>query len=278
IERIKAEQRGGFQVADILSTAVATLTQAKMEGITEPFGPQPELQKSQDKNVWKISPVVDKEGNILFSTPSLTSPWINTTLVKPGEEPKSWRDLLQPRWKGKISIGDPDSDPTSNYIYYKLARKQGILDDTYFRELGKVGALYPTSRMSATAVAKGEVDISFASTPNAMAFALQAGVPVKAIDMLEGVTGSRSVGVSVLTKAPHPNAARVFVNWWFSREGQNIFHETLGTESVRLDVPNFIPALGQLIPKNVFWISPEEEAEVAGMQRERVLKTLLSSK
>lgn len=175
-------------------------------------------------------------------------------------------------------MGDPDSTPTPVYIYAMLARKNGILNDDYFRELGKMAVLYPTYRMDAAAVAAGDMAISFASAPTSMAFVLQAGAPVKAIDMSEGVTGSRAVAVSLLTRAPHPNAARVFVNWWFSREGQHIFHEALGTESVRLDVPNFTPVTGRLTPKNVFWMSAEEEVEVASMQRERLVKNLLLGK
>ena len=96
--------------------------------------------------------------------------------------------------------------------------------------------------------------------------------------MEEGVVASRSAAVSLLSRAPHPNAARVFVNWWFSREGQFTFHEVQGTESIRKDVPNFLSVPARLTPKKVMWMSVEDNMETSRIQRERVVKTLLQGK
>lgn len=275
LERIKAERRGSFQVASILDTSVTFLAQAKIEGLTEAAGPLPELQ---NKEMWKQNPIFDKEGHILASATSLLGPWINTKLVKPGEEPKSWRDLLQPQWKKKIGTTDPDTSPGPVYAYYQLVKKHGILDDAYFRELGKVAVLYPNNRIEAEAMAKGDMAITFAENISPMASFLEARAPIKAIDMEEGVVGLRTSAVIFLTQAPHPNAARVFVNWWFSREGQLIFHEAYGSESSRKDVPSFVLAPGRFTPKKVFEVSAEDDMEAAKIQRERVVKNLLLGK
>ncbi len=273
IERIKAERRGGFQVASVMDGSPALFVQAKMEGLTQAAGLLPELQ---DKQVWRQYPIMDKEGHILASSFILFSPWVNTKIVKPGEEPKSWRDMLQTKWKGTISGTDPDVAPLVIYAYFNLVKKYGILDDAYFRELGKSMALRITTRMDAESVARGEAAISFINSPSAIGPFLQAGAPVKAIDMEEGVIGRLSTSITALSKAPHPNAALVFINWWFSQDGQNIFHKTYGTESLRKDVPDFTPLPGQLTPKRVlFGTSAEDDEEMARMQRERVVKKLL---
>ncbi len=275
IERIKAERRGGFQIASTLDTGVTTLMQAKIEGLTEAAGLLPELQS---KEAWKENPIVDKEGHILAPSVSLQGPWINTRLVKPGEEPKSWRELLQPRWKGKISLPDPDTDPSLIRMYQQLVKKQGILDDAYFRELGKVAVLQSTNRMNAAGVAKGDVDMTFVSSPINMASFIQEGAPVKVIDMEEGLVASRGTAIVLLSQAPHSNAARVFVNWWFSREGQLIFHKAQGTESARKDVPSFLLTPAQVTPKRVLLESLEDAMDITRMQRERVVKNLISGK
>lgn len=272
IERIKAERRGGFPVASILDTSSVLLIQAKMEGLTQSSGLLPELE---NKQAWKQDPPLDKEGHILVPNVLFQSPWINTKLVRPEEEPKSLRELLQPKWRGKISVPDPDTDPTSVRVYYHMAKKAGILDDAYFRELGKASLLFPNVRMNAEAVARGEAAISFVSTASSMGPFVAAGAPVKAIDVEEGVIALRTPGISLLSQAPQPNATKVFINWWLSREGQHTFHEAYGTESLRKDVPNFTPLPARLTPRKVLWESAEDANGTALMQRERAIMSFL---
>ena len=272
IERIKTERRAGIPVASAFDTSVPLLMQAKMEGLTEAAGYLPEIQDT----FWEKSPVLDKDGHVLSSAVQMVGPWVNTKTVKPAEEPKSWQELL--RWKGKISMPDPDTTPSGPWLYYHLVKKNKILDDNYFRELGKMTILYPNNRIGAEAVAKGEVDVGASFTPASMSVFLQVGAPVKAIDMEEGVVGTRSAGVVFLSKSPQPNVARVFANWWFSKEGQLIFHEAMGMESLRKEVPNFVPSPGRLTPKNILWSSAEDDVETAVIQRDRTLKNLLAGK
>jgi len=131
--------------------------------------------------------------------------------------------------------------------------------------------------MNAQALAQGQVPLIFASAAaaNGMAPFLLEGAPVKAIDMVEGVVTYRSGGVALLQGAPHPNAARVFINFLFSAEGQAIFHKYSVSIGFRKDVPSFVPPQGQLTPANPILINLEDELEIAKIQRERTFTKLL---
>lgn len=274
-ERIKAERRAGFLVPSTLDTSLVVLNLAKLEGLTQPVGNLPELRA---QGVWKYDPIGDKDGHFLSMGPLNMSPWLNTKLVKPGEEPLSWRDLLQPRWKGKMGVGHPDGIPNFNYIFYALT-KTGRLDEQYFSELAKQDLrVLPTNRMDGEALARGDTAVSLANTPSGMGPFVREGAPVKAVDFVEGVVISRGISITPLASAPHPNAARVYINWLFSQEGQRVFHESYGTQSVRKDVPNFEPPNAQIIPQNPYVLSIEDLEKIARLQAERVVSKILSAK
>ncbi|MDO8663676.1 MAG: extracellular solute-binding protein [Candidatus Wildermuthbacteria bacterium] len=270
IERIKAERRGGFQIASVLDTSVVLLYQAKLEGLTQTVGYLPNVA---DQTAWQKSPQIDPEANLLAVGRGWQSPWVNTKLLKPGEEPRSWKELLQPQWKGKIDFPDPDITPTPVRVFYYLA-KHG-LNEAYFREIAKQVVFSPTNRLSAERLARGEVSVAFVQSTVAMApFAIE-GAPVKAIDMEEGVIAMQSPGIALVDRAPHLNAARVYINWLLSQEGQTVYHKLSGTSSFRKDVPSFEPPSAQLSPKRTIWATPEGELEVAKIQRDKVLKRLM---
>ena len=64
------------------------------------------------------------------------------------------------------------------------------------------------------------------------------GAPIKTITPKEGVPVTGNAGyIALFNKAPHPNAARIFINWLLTKEGQARFSEVTGWKSARLDVP-----------------------------------------
>jgi len=66
---------------------------------------------------------------------------------------------------------------------------------------------------------------------------MRAGAPIAyGIPFVEGTYLSAGSGLALLSKAPHPNAAKIFINWFLSREGQ-IAMSPEGMQSSRLDVP-----------------------------------------
>ena len=274
IERIKAERRTGSQVASVLTGASTSVLIAKQDGLTEKMGDIPEIK---DESIYRYDPKLDKDGHMLSQQLLTMSPWINTKMIKPGTEPKSWRDLLKPEWKGKIGITNPDTGPNAIYIFYGLTSR-GKLDQSYFTELSKQDLqFYANVSLASSALSQGEVPLTFSNVPaaNSLGPYLLEGAPLKAIDMAEGIPIYRSGAVALLQGSPHPNAARVFINWLFSKEGVTTFSKYSLTVGFRKDVPSFIPPQGQLTPANSIMMTLEDELEIAKIQRERTLTKLL---
>ena len=274
IERIKAERRTGVLTASVLTGVTTLVAIAKQDGLTQKIGGLPELRK---EGIAKYDPWVDKDGHILVISELMRTIWINTAVVRPGTEPKSYRDLLNKEWKGKIGIVDPDMSPSANSMFHGLTTR-GRLDIAYFKELGKQQMRsYPTVRMQSEALARGEAPIAFSTATSATAPFLREGVPLRAIDMAEGtIVMKAGSGLVLLQGAPQLNAARFFINWFMSQEGQTLFQKSQNTGGFRNDVPNFEPPEAQITPANPIWWTLEDDLEVSRIMTEKVLKKLLA--
>jgi len=93
-------------------------------------------------------------------------------------------------------------------------------------------------RQLADSLAKGKVAITIGLTYYTFSPFLKASLPVKPLpDMKEGTYAScGSSATSIVKNSPHPNAAKVFVNWLFSKEGQELYGKAMGQATRRLDV------------------------------------------
>jgi iron(III) transport system substrate-binding protein len=164
--------------------------------------------------------------------------FINTTLVRPGEEPKSYQDLLQPKWKGKIVLQIPWTGGTGSGWFRATYRKLGL---EYMKALAKQVVLVPNVDDSADTVVRGQYAIGLAASPPRARQLVLEGAPVKYLQPKEGSHLSVQ-GMEFLANAPHPNAAKLFLHWFFTREGQSIYAPKTLAISVRKDVPqDYLP-------------------------------------
>ncbi len=98
--------------------------------------------------------------------------------------------------------------------------------------------------------------------------------PKKSVELpKEGFEGSGQSVVNLLRDAPHPNAAKLFLNWLLSKEGQTIYSQAVGAPSARLDVS----AEGLVYPRpeaGVKYIRTDTEEAILGLagDREVILK------
>ena len=270
IERIKTEQRAKQIMADVMEGASANANLAQQDGLSASYGEIPVLK---EKDVWLIQPDSDPARHVLYYSPILTGPWINTNLVKADEAPRSWRQLVEPRWRGKLVASDPDITPTPN-VFFVMLKRLGF-DDNYFKALAAQQLiLTPTAWQPSSILARGEAHILIAGQVINIAPVLAEKAPVKPIDMEEGLF-ARAQALNILANAPHPNAARLFLNWSLTEEGQTVQARAKTVLSLRRDVPDFTPEQGRITPRKVFTTTLQDELEIARVQREKTFHKIL---
>ncbi len=168
---------------------------------------------------------------------------INTRLVKEGDI-TAYRDLLDPRWKGKILIADPTNVGPGSGWFRENGKDLGL---DYMRTLVKQEPLFSgNDRQCVEWLANGRASILVAGLADPLTNFIKEGAPISIIDAKDSRVMSASSGiVSLVNRAPHPNAARLFLNWILSKEGQTVMTRTIGLPSRRVDVPtdHILPAL-----------------------------------
>lgn len=240
---IQAERRAGLYLRDVVIAGTGpTVQSVKPAGLLDPLESAfilPELTNPEIiKKVWLEGKLhwVDADHTILTALLSPGAPLvINTDLVKE-DEIRSWKDLLNPKWKGKIVIPDLSLPGTgASFVVYI----DQVLGWDWLQQLVKNEPIVlQDTRLQLDWAARGKVAMALAPDPPTYASFKQIGAPLKALTPKEGTwltTGH--AGVSIINRPAHPDAARVFINWLLSKEGQTVLARSLGGQSTREDVP-----------------------------------------
>ncbi|MGM4919259.1 ABC transporter substrate-binding protein [Tardiphaga sp. 813_E8_N1_3] len=210
-ERVRTEQSAGRYTGDIeLITNTMIEAQQNSGDYIQKIGEIPNASKLR-------APFKRTE----FTIPGYVQPMgilINTRLVPPGDEPKSWSDLNNPKWAGKILSDDMRPLGSGNAMFAVLQNKMGAA----FNE--KLAAQKPVfsrdMRNDARRVARGEYPIYI---PQVFAFASDLkGLPIKVVIPKEGAPYA-SMEFAMLKNAPHPNAARLLVNHFLEQDSQLLY-------------------------------------------------------
>lgn len=237
-ERIKTEKRAGQRVASLTQASGLYLLIMKNDGLLQPVTDLPSLR---ERDGWVAHPLdIHPDGHILSFYKTWISPYINTKQVKPDQVPQSLQDFLKPQWKGQMVISDPRTGSGTYWYYTTLARKK-IIDWSYVKSLAQQDLQYERNASAAMdlmmrGVASANL-IGFSTTSGVL---VDAGAPIKAISLKEGDVFDIS-GFAMVEGAPHPNATRVFINWFLSREGLTVFANAAKQETLRKDTPNLLP-------------------------------------
>ena len=221
-ERIRIEQAAGRFAADVSENGRTTTTlQIAQDHVFEPYGPLPSLGrlKAEFKNDEIRLPVFAIIYGIL----------VNTRLVKPEDEPKSWLDLVDPRWKGKILSDDFRALGGGGVLFYVLMEKFGR---DFMEKLAKQDLKFSREiPANERRVARGELPIylpdSLTSIPGLK------GLPVKLVAPKEGLPYI-GYDLALLKNAPHPNAARLLMEHYLGKKMQQSFAD-LGLLPVTTD-------------------------------------------
>lgn len=243
-ERIAREERAGLYLTDIYQGGVTTPTIIlKPRGLLGKLDENfilPDLKDPDTiKKTWRGGelPWVDDDHTI-FAFMAYPQAWavINSNMVKP-EELKSFRDLLNPKWKGKIAIFDPTTTGAGGKLLSAVALQ--IINMDYWREFAKQEPFITRdNRMLVEWVVHGKYPIAIAARPEEINRWQKEGAPLKHLMPEEGIgltTGSG--GLAIMRKPAHPNAAKLFINWLLSKEGITAWSKAGDVQSAREDVP-----------------------------------------
>jgi ABC-type Fe3+ transport system substrate-binding protein len=215
--KILNESRAGRVQSDLFD-GTTTVVPLKKEGFVLQWLPDAAKDYPAD--------VKDKEGYWIANNLFIITPGFNTTLVPRGSEPKTYQDLLNPKWRGKLAWnGFPTSSGLGGFVgtvLTEMGREKGM---AYLRELSKqnVANLRGSAREVLDQVIAGEYAVALQIFNHHAVISAKKGAPVDWIKM-EPATGTLSV-LSIHKNAPHPNAAKLLVDFIISKEGQEVFRD-----------------------------------------------------
>jgi ABC-type Fe3+ transport system substrate-binding protein len=212
--RIFNEGRAGHMQADIFDAQdVAALAK---DGYVQSWLPDATRHLPKD--------YYDPAGFWAASNIFVLTPGFNTELASKGTEPKTFADLLDPQWKGKMawsSLNLVASAPTFvGSVLTEMGEDKGL---AYLQKLAKqnVANVGESARQVLDQVIAGEYSIGLQMFNNQVVFSTRQGAPVDWIRMEPAMV--RLNLVSLTTHSPHPNAGKLLFDFLESEEGQNLF-------------------------------------------------------
>ena len=244
-ERALTEWRAGRPGFDIAEGNRGVQLIMKNEGLFQKFVPPasekfPAQYKEKDGLItpWRVLPI-----SILY----------NTELVKAVDLPKTFDDLLNPKWMGKISIPDPTRHTTTAQFLWNLEKFKGDKWLDYVRALAKqkpilVESLAPVT----TTIIKGEAVVGITY----IKYIKQYKGPVNYIPMDKYLTDPNYLSLSA--KSAHPNAAKLYIDFACSTEGQ----KEIAEDGEFVLAPNVYPPIKdaeKVAPRMVFMDNPSED-------------------
>jgi iron(III) transport system substrate-binding protein len=206
-ERIRVEQTSRHYVADVEFHGDSSILQQRATDFIAEHGDIPNAARLRAPFVadkWQVPAWVQ-----------VVCMLANTGIVKPEDEPREWKDLLDPKWKGRVLTDDMRAVGSGQTVFAVLYKAYGeaFLEKLVAQNMGIGRDLQDDSRK----VARGEYPL-FINQIIAFASPLK-GLPVKVITPSDGCPFTPIQG-AILKGAPHPNAARLFINHLLEKESQ----------------------------------------------------------
>ena len=207
--RIMNEARAGKVLFDLVAVRGLETHQLVKAGLLQPYvSPESAAYPAGFK---------DSKGYWVDYFDSYNVIGYNTQLVAREQAPKSWEDLLDPKWKGKIALDE------ENFSWYGAMTQKWGTEKTqrYMRALAKQDIqLRNGQTLIAQLMAAGEFSVAMVLAHRIEKMKEQ-GAPVAWVTTLDPVTVSLHP-IGIAAKAPHPNAAKLFVDFILSKDGQQL--------------------------------------------------------
>jgi iron(III) transport system substrate-binding protein len=222
-QRIGQEYASGIHAVDVVNSSdAAHFIVWKRDGLLEPYVPEDVARFYPDEHR-------DPDGTFASFRAWLCVIGYNTTMVQAADAPRSYADLLEPKWTGKIVKAHPGYSGTIMTATYQMARDLGW---EFFEKLARQKVMQVQSSADPPKkLALGERAVMADGNEYNMFIEKEKGTPVEIVYAAEG--SPLIVGPNGLFKnAPNPNAARLFQSFCFSPEAQQLCIEVAGLRSL----------------------------------------------
>jgi iron(III) transport system substrate-binding protein len=225
-QRIFQESGANIHTADVVESSDAShLVDYKSKGLLAAFVPE-------DVTKWPANQR-DPDGCFAAERVMLTVIAYNTKLVKPEDAPKSYADLLDPKWKGKMVKSHPGYSGNTMTATYELSRALGW---DYFAKLGQQRVMQvQSSTEPPKKLALGERAVMVDGNEYNVLIDQAKGAPLQIVYPTEGTPLIGGMA-GMMKDAPHPNAAKLFLLYIFSREGQQLLVDMGDLRSFHPDI------------------------------------------
>jgi iron(III) transport system substrate-binding protein len=241
--KIETEARAGLYAVDVVGSAPMEMWRLKEKGYSAAYL-SPEL---------KAFPAGSYDPQGFWSSTEVTPLVLafNTKLV-PGEEaPRSYQDLLLPKWKGKMNLGSDE------YAWYSvmldgMGKAKGL---DFMRALARQQLHIPggSSIMRLQLMLAGESVIAIAARARRATEYKEKGAPVD-YRLLDPYPGEPN-GLALMRRSSHPHAAMLFTDWMLSEEGQTLLAQQIPRITLRKGVKQ-IPRHQELYKKDFVFVNP----------------------
>ena len=274
VGKIRQESKSGAPYFDLhMGGGESMITGLLAEGVLAPLEPTLILKDTKDPNNWWGGHIwLDNAKRYIYASQAYQVEliWCNTDIAKP-EEIRSLTDLLNPKWSGKIGYLDPRTPGAGSSMWSFLWKLKG---EDYLKKLaGQKLFLSRDQRVLAESLARGKIAlVAGLSYYSFLPFA-KAGLPVKsvAISRDEIYVSGGSGNVAIIKGAPHPNATKVFINWFLGQEGQEVYSRAMGQATRRLDVDTqWLKEVGVAAAKDSLTL--DQYTKLENQSEEKVLK------
>lgn len=222
-QRFSAEMEAGSPAVDVIIPGYATFFDEAVD--------QGWLTRLSEEEIPEYPPahlpaeaILEDSGTAIVNI----TPYVfgyNTEHVSADEAPSTWGDLLDPKWEGRILMSDPTISSVYTAMYYMVEQEYGI---EYLEQLGaRQPRIFQGAAPMGEALAAGEGYLAVPLPVVFMANLQEEGAPIdwKTMDIS---IGNASV-LGLVSNAPNPNAARLFIHWLLSEEGMEVFTSSEGS-------------------------------------------------
>jgi iron(III) transport system substrate-binding protein len=239
--RLSMERKAGLYTTDAVMAGMTNMSLYYNQKFLEPLLPVLLLPDVLDGSKWKKGKVwfMDPEEKYvlrLLAYVSSGSLYLNTQHAKP-EEFKTIKEVLNAKWQGKMSVFDPRLIGKG---LNEAARFYTLFGEEFVRKLyvGQEPVISRDSRQIADWLARGTYPLTVSGEVQSINELKKQGLPVEMVSVPDwpGELSAGSGMLALLNRTPHPNAARVFVNWMASKEALNILSQSRVRPTTRTDL------------------------------------------